>query len=102
MREHIQAAGIQNPLNGILPNFTVFGTQFTELWQKLLGGLWAVAIIIAVVYLILGITAMGKSSTGGNPLEYKVGRTQALWAGISLGGLAAIAVIVGAILAFAS
>ena len=44
---------------------------------------------------------MGKNSDS-NPHEYKKGRTQAMWAGISLGGLAALAVIVGAILALVS
>jgi hypothetical protein len=98
----VHAAGVQNPLNGILPDFSIFGAQFTQLWQKLVAGLWAVCIVIAVVYLIIGITSMGKASTSGNPNEYKIGRTQAVWSGISLGGLAAIAVIVSAILAIAS
>jgi hypothetical protein len=42
---------------------------------------------------------MASASSGGNPNEYKTARTQAMWAGISLGVLAALAVIVGAILA---
>ena len=105
LHELVLAAGtgtIPNPLNGILPDFSVFGTDFDQLWQKLIAGLWAICIIIAIAYLILGVTAMGKASTGGNPQEYKIGRTQAIWSGISLAGLAAIAVIVGAILAIAS
>jgi hypothetical protein len=31
-------SSIPNPLNGILPNFTIFGAQFTLLWQKLIAG----------------------------------------------------------------
>ncbi|MEA9986081.1 hypothetical protein [Subtercola sp. RTI3] len=90
---------IDNPLNGIIPDFSIFGAQFTQLWQKLLAGLWGIAIVLAIVFLILGIVNMGKASSGGNPQAYKEGRVQALWAGISLGGLAALAVIVGAVLA---
>ena len=41
--------------------------------------------MIAVLFLIVGIVAMGKNSDS-NPHEYKKGRTQAMWAGISLGG----------------
>ena len=90
---------MENPLDGILPDFSVFGTEFTELWQKLIAGLWGLGIILAVVFLIIGIVKMASASTGGNPNEYKTARNQAMWSGISLGVLAALAVIVGAILA---
>ncbi|MEO8093662.1 MAG: hypothetical protein ABI632_01890 [Pseudolysinimonas sp.] len=89
---------MDNPLGGILPDFTIFGIEFTQLWQKLLGGLWGIGIILAVVFLILGIVQMGAASNTANPMEYKSARTKAIWAGISLGLLAALAVIVGAIL----
>lgn len=94
-----QLKSIDNPLDGVLPNFTIFGAEFTQLWQKLLAGLWGIGIVLAVVFLILGIINMGKGSSGGNPQEYKQARQQALWAAISLGGLAALAVIVSAVLA---
>lgn len=90
---------IENPIDGIVPDFSIFGVEFTELWQKLFAGLWGIAIIIAIVYLVIGITAMGKSSSSGNGEEYKTGRKQAMWAAISLGGLVALGIIVGAIIA---
>ncbi|WP_233198305.1 pilin [Cryobacterium sp. Y50] len=90
---------IDNPLDGILPDFTIFGAEFTLLWQKLLAGVWGIGIILAIVFLIIGIIKMASASSGGNPNEYKTARNQAMWAGISLGVLAALAVIVGAILA---
>lgn len=90
---------IENPLNGILPNFDIFGVQFTQLWQKLLAGTWGIAIVIAVVFLIIGISSMATATAGGNPMDYKVGRTKAIWAATALGLLAALVVIVGGILA---
>lgn len=99
MRETIIWAAIDNPLDGIVPDFLSFGGAFTELWQKLLAGLWGIGIILTVVFLIIAIVKMGSASSGGNPNEYKTARTQAMWAGIALGVLAALAVIVGAILA---
>jgi hypothetical protein len=90
---------IPNPLNGILPNFALFGAQFTELWQKLIAAAWGIGIVLTIVFLIVGVTQMASASNGGNPLEYKTARNQAMWAGISLGVLAALAVIVGGILA---
>jgi hypothetical protein len=90
---------IDNPLDGVLPDFSIFGAEFTELWQKLLAGVWGIGIILTIVFLIVGVIKMGSASNSGNPQEYKSARTQALWAGIALGVLAALAVIVGAILA---
>ena len=99
MRDTIIRAAIDNPLDGIIPDFSIFGAEFTQLWQKLLAGLWGIGIILAIVFLILGIVKMAGASSSGNPNDYKTARTQAMWAGISLGVLAALAVIVGAILA---
>lgn len=96
----VEAKKAKNPLDGVVPDFTVFGAEFTELWQKVLGGIWGLALVAAVIFLILGFVMMGKNSDS-NPHEYKKGRTQALWAAVSLGALAALAVIVGAILTLA-
>lgn len=99
MRETILHIAIDNPLDGILPDFSIFGAEFTELWQKIVAGLWGIGIVLAIVFLIIGIVKMSSASSSGNPNDYKTARNQAMWAGISLGVLAALAVIVGAILA---
>ena len=93
-------AAIQNPFDGIVPNFTVFGTSFDTWWKKLFAGLWAVAIIIAAVYLVIGLTAMAKSD-GNNPRAHEEGRKKATGAGIGLACLAGAGVILGAILTVA-
>ena len=49
---------VQNPLNGIIPDFSFGGTEFTALWQKLIAAIWGVAILIAIVYLIVGVVGM--------------------------------------------
>ena len=91
--------GIPNPIGGIIPDFSIFGAQFNQLWQKLIAGLWAVAIVIAIVYLIAGLLEMGKATQTGNGQEHAIGRAKAGWAALSLGALAALSVIVGAVLA---
>lgn len=97
------ALAIDNPLNNVLPNFTIFGAEFTQLWQKLIAGIWGIAIVLAVVYLILGITSMATASgPSANPMAHAEGRKKALMAAIALGALAALAVIVGAVLTIAS
>lgn len=97
------ALAIDNPLNNVLPNFTIFGAEFTQLWQKLIAGIWGIAIILAVIYLILGLTSMATASgPSANPMAHAEGRKKALMAAIALGALAALAVIVGAVLTIAS
>lgn len=96
---HLDNGGIPNPLNGVLPDFTVFGAKFTQLWQKLLAGVWGIAIVVAVVFIIVGIVEMGGASNSNNPQDYKHGRKRVVVAAVCLGCLAALAVIVGAILA---
>ncbi|WP_255447152.1 hypothetical protein [Schumannella soli] len=90
---------IDNPLDGVLPNFTIFGTEFTELWQKLLAGIWGLAIVMAIVFLIVALASMATASANSNPMAYQTGRTQAIWCAIALVLLSALAVIVGGVLA---
>ncbi|MCZ4069083.1 hypothetical protein ACI2K6_16285 [Microbacterium sp. NPDC006705] len=89
---------MQNPLDGIIPDFTIFGAQFTELWQKILAGVWAIAIVISIVFLIQAIVKVGQNGES-NPAAVAEGKKQVLWASISLGVLVALAVVVGAIIA---
>lgn len=96
------AAAIPNPLDGVLPDFSIFGAEFTAWWQKLLGGIWAIALVLSVAFLIIGLTQMGKATTQQNAQEHAVGRTKATMAGITLACLAGLGVIVGGILAVAS
>ena len=95
----VLAATVPNPLDKIVPNFTIFGTEFTQLWQKLIAGVWGLAIIVAVVYLILGVGSMAAASgVNANPMAHAEGRRKAIGAAIAIGVLAALGVIVGAIL----
>jgi hypothetical protein len=93
---------VDNPLNGLIPDFSFGGTQFTQLWQKLITAIWGISILISIVYLALGLVSMAGASSDSNPnpQQHAQGRKKALWAGVSLAGLAALALIVGAILSF--
>ena len=93
---------IDNPLDGLIPDFSFGGTEFTALWQKLITAIWGIAILISIVYLALGLVSMAGASSDSNPnpQQHAQGRKKALWAGLSLAGLAALALIVGAILTF--
>ncbi len=92
------APSIDNPLNGIVPNFTVFGAEFNSLWKKLLGAAWALALIAAIAYLMRGIVGIAQHRGGSHPSQVAESRGEAMRGGIAVGGLAALSVIVGAIL----
>lgn len=89
---------VDNPFDGVLPDFTIFGAEFTELWQKILAGAWGLSIVIAAIFLIVAIVKMAGASASENPGAHKQARSQAMWSGIALACLAGIAVITGAIL----
>ncbi|WIE56330.1 hypothetical protein [Curtobacterium sp. MCBD17_003] len=104
MNTLLVAAAIQNPLDGILPDFSFGGAEFTQLWQKLVAAVWAIGIIVAIVYLIRGLVAMAGASgdMNPNPQAHAQGRAKAMAAFIALVALAALAVIVGVTLSLAS
>jgi hypothetical protein len=89
-------ATIENPIDGILPDFSIFGTEFTQWWQKVFAALWALALLITIFFLLQGIVVMANA--GDNPHSHSRGRSRAVVAGISLVCVAAFGVIVGAIL----
>ena len=84
---------MENPLDGIVPDFTVFGAEFTSIWNKIAGGLWALAILVAIGYLAHGILGIAQNR-GGHPGQLRESRKEAVNAGIALGGLISLAVIV--------
>lgn len=90
---------IANPFPGI-PDFTSLGGKFTEWWQRLFAVLWGLAIIVAGVYLIIGLVAMAKADAN-NPHAHAEGKKKAGGAGIGLACLAGFGIIIGAILAVA-
>jgi len=85
---------VENPLNDVVPNFTVFGNEFTTIWQKVAGGMWALAILVAIGYLGHGILSIAQSK-GSHPGQLREAKNEATKAGIALGGLLSLAVIVG-------
>ncbi len=89
---------IKNPLDGIVPDFTAFGTKFDALWKKLLGGAWAIALVVAIFYLMRGIVGIAQHKGGNHPSQVAESRSEAVRGGIAVGALAALGAIVGAIL----
>lgn len=92
-------AAIQNPIDGIMPDFSIFGAEFTQWWQKIFAAAWALGMIVAIFFLLQGVVTMANS--GDNPHDYSRGRGNAIRALIALVLVAAFGVLVGAIIAVA-
>lgn len=90
---------MENPIDGVVPDFSIFGAEFTEWWQKLFAGFWAIAIILALFFLVRAVITMG--SAGENPHDFASGKNSAIKSGLALVLLVAFGVIVGAVIAVA-
>lgn len=92
---------MDNPFAGLIPDFNVFGAEFTTWWQKLFAGLWAAGIIVSAAYLIWSIVSLRRATNNNVPGQADDAKTQAIWAGGSLVGLVAFGTIIGALFALA-
>ena len=81
------APGMSNPFAGLVPDFSVFGGDFTTWWQKLFVGLWAICLIVAAVYLLTSLVKLHKATNNNIPGQADEAKTAAMWAGGSLGGV---------------
>src|ERR1700712_4611742 len=93
----VHELAMANPFANIVPDFNVFGAQFTTWWTKRFPGLWAVLIIGTGAYLLVSVSQMRKATANNVPGQVDEAKSHAMWAGISLGGLIAFAVIMGAV-----
>ena len=87
---------MKNPLDGVTPDFSVFGTEFTSMWLKLAAGLWGIGMLIAIGYLGHGILAIAQSRNDAHPMALRHSKTEVVNASAALGGLIALPVIVTA------
>lgn len=88
-------AAVDNPLDGVAPSFD-FGSSFDAWWQKLFAGLWGLAIILALVWLVVAIAAMAKAGEN-NAHEHAAAKKGLIRSAAALGGLLGFGVIVGLI-----
>jgi len=90
-----------NPFANLVPDFSVFGAEFTTWWTKLFVGMWAAAIIVAGVFLLTSLVKLHKATNNNIPGQADEAKTAAMWAAGSLAALAGFGVIVGAIFTLA-
>lgn len=96
------APTIENPIDGIVPDFSVFGAEFNTLWKKLFAGLWAGALLFTIANFLIAFAAASTARSSNHPGKTAEARRDVGQAGMWLGGVAAFGVIVTVILALFS
>ena len=93
---HRQPAGRRNTQH------RVFGVKFTGAVQLILGGLWALALLILAGYFIWNLMKWGIARNRGHSDDIEEGAAGAKKTGIAFGAAAGASVILGGILALAT
>ncbi|RLK58365.1 hypothetical protein [Actinokineospora cianjurensis] len=92
-------AGGKNPFDGITPDFSVFGVEFTQGWQKLLAGLWGLAFVVAAFGAVRAVLELQHAKKGGYQASVHEHTESAKRSGYAVLGLAALGIIFGAVVA---
>ncbi|NKR30199.1 hypothetical protein GS538_09105 [Rhodococcus hoagii] len=96
--ETLLAAGT-NPFDNVLPDFGVFGLEFTQAWQKLLGGVWGIGFVVTAFSAIRAVVALARAKKGGYGVQVAEQTEDAKWAGIAFVALTMLGVVVGGLIA---
>lgn len=89
----------KNPFQGVVPNFEVFGVEFTAAWQKLLGGIWGIAFVLAAFGAIRAVLELQHAKKGGYQTSVHEHTESAKRSGFAVAALAALGIIFGAVIA---
>ncbi|MFD4406641.1 hypothetical protein ACFWPH_28160 [Nocardia sp. NPDC058499] len=92
------AQGIQNPLDGIRPNFSLFGTALDTAWKRVVAAIWAAVLIGATVRVIVGAYKVRRAKNRGYAGDLSEGMEDLQDALVSLGLAGLASPIVAAIL----
>lgn len=86
---------VQNPLDGVFPDFSLFGVEFDNIWIKIAGLIWAALILWAVISIFMAIGRLISASSDRNPAAYGDATKSLVKAAISFGAILCVGVIVG-------
>ncbi|MBA4025040.1 MAG: hypothetical protein C0482_22020 [Gordonia sp.] len=91
-------AATWNPLDGILPDFSLWGTGVGDSWRRLMAAFWAACLACCAIWVIAAGAKMGmanKRGFAGQQVEAKQSFYDAL---VGLGACAGASVLIGGVL----
>lgn len=90
---------IDNPLDGVTPSIDVFGVKFKGAIQLILGGIWALVLVLLVGAFLWNLMKWGVARQRGHADEIEEGAAGAKKTGVAFGVAAGASVVIGGILA---
>ncbi|MFM9431983.1 hypothetical protein [Arthrobacter sp. MP_2.3] len=99
LNEVIIPAAADNPLDGVTPNIDVFGVKFKGAIQLILGGIWALVLILVTAAFLWNLGKWGVARQRGHSDDISDGADGAKRSGIAFAAVAGASVIIGGILA---
>lgn len=93
---------INNPIDGIIPNFNIFGAKFDTWWKKLFGGAWALAILWMITTTLMAVVSARKARHAGVAEDMDSARSSAITHAVILAVVVGFGVIISLILSIAS
>lgn len=97
--ELIIRTAAENPLDGVTPNIDVFGIQFKTAGQLILGGIWALGILLVTGAFLWNLSKWGFAKHRKHADDMAEGAEDAKRSGLALGAVAGASLIIGGILA---
>lgn len=88
-----------NPFEGVVPDFTVFGVEFTAAWQKLLAGVWGLGFVVTGFSAVRAVVSVARTKRGGYGTQVAEQTEDAKFAVGAFVGLTMLGVIVGGVIA---
>ncbi|PYE13495.1 hypothetical protein DFR67_11649 [Williamsia limnetica] len=91
-------AAAWNPLEGILPDFSLWGTGVGDSWRRLMGAFWAACLACCAIWVIAAGAKMGmanKRGFAGQQVEAKQSFYDAL---VGLGACAGASILITGVL----
>ncbi len=89
---------IDNPIDGILPDFSLWGTGVGDSWRRLMGAFWAACLAICSIWVIAAGAKFGMANKRGFAGQQVEAKQSLIDAAMGLGACAGASIIIGGVL----
>jgi hypothetical protein len=91
-------AATWNPLDGVLPDFSLWGTGVGDSWRRLMGAFWAACLAVCAIWVLIAGVRMGMANRRGMAGQQVEAKASFVDAATGLGACAGASIIIGGVL----
>lgn len=96
--ETVVSVAITNPIDGILPDFSLWGTGVGDSWRRLMGAFWAACLAVCSIWVIAAGAKFGMANKRGFAGQQVEAKQSLIDAAMGLGACAGASIIIGGVL----